>query len=625
MNQPELKTTITKEDVQELGLKCGIEIHQQLEGKKLFCNCPTTIRDDEPDYVVKRYLRASAGESGKIDIAALAEQKKQKYFLYEGYNDTTCLVELDEEPPHRVNENALRASLQMAKFLNANIVDQVRFMRKTVVDGSNTSGFQRTGLIGTNGKFTFTTEEGKELNIGVESVCLEEDAGKIVEEKSDYKKYNLSRLGIPLIEIATAPDMNDPEDIKRVAEHIGMLLRSLDNVKRGLGTIRQDVNISIKEGVRVEIKGAQDLRMIPTIAKNEMLRQYNLLQIFKTLKERKAEVGKELKDLSLLFETSTSKVIRSGLDAENGIVLGLALKGFAGITGLEIQPGRRYGTELSDHAKTMGVKGLFHSDELPNYGITEEEKNAVYQELKLNPETDAYLLIAAPEEIAKRALQVAADRASDYSLRKEVRNARPDGSSTYMRPMPGSSRMYPETDVPPENINEELIVLPQRLDEKIQHLTETFNLPEDIVKKVLKDGIDIEELANTYPNIKINSIIDYYYSMPQLIKKQYGEELNLEEMKLFTPLLLERLNNNDITKDALPELYYKLHKGEQINYENYKPIRIEDIKEEVEQFVKESIEQGLPQGAIIGKLMAKYKGKIDGKEVGKLVTTILRG
>ena len=618
MKNPNIKKEITEEDVVELKLKCGIEIHQQLEGKKLFCNCPTTIRDDKEDYTVKRYLRASAGESGKVDQAALAEQKKQKYFLYDGYYDTTCLVETDEEPPHEMNKDALRASLQISKLFEADIVDQVRVMRKTVVDGSNTSGFQRTSLISSEGKIKLSSEENGNYEIGIEAVCLEEDSAKIVKETTEFKHYNLSRLGIPLIEIATSPDMKTPNQIKEVAEYIGMVLRSLSNVKRGLGTIRQDVNISIAKGLRVEIKGAQDLKMIPTIAKNEMLRQHNLLEIFSVLEDRKAHVDKEIKDLSKLFADSTSKVIRGGLDVEDGSVLALRLHNFAGITGLEIQPGRRYGTELSDYAKMMGVKGLFHSDELPNYGITQEEKDGVYRALGANPETDAFLLIAANKGVAMRAIEAAQTRASNFNLIQEVRMARPDGSSSYMRPMPGASRMYPETDVSAIVIDKDNILVPKLLSEQIKDLVSKFGVAEDIAKKLIRDHIDLELLMKEYSNLKVNSIIDLYYGLSGMIKKKHSIDISLDEMKVYLPIILERLNENLITKDSVTEIVLSLHKGESINYDDYKPLSIDDIKEDLLKLLSDM--EGAPMGAIIGKAMAMYKGKIDGKELSKFIS-----
>ncbi|MFA6073279.1 MAG: Glu-tRNA(Gln) amidotransferase subunit GatE [Candidatus Woesearchaeota archaeon] len=284
-------------DYEELGFKCGIEIHQQLAGKKLFCNCPCQIRKDVPDFSIIRRLRASAGELGKVDKAALHEQQKSKIFEYLGYNDSTCLVEMDEEPPHPVNMVSIEAALIAAKLLNMKIVDSIQFMRKTVIDGSNTSGFQRTALIGYDG---FVEVNGKK--ICVDTLCLEEDACQVIERKNDKDVYNLSRLGIPLIEIATAPDIRSPNECKEVAGHIGMLLRSTGKILRGIGTIRQDVNISIKGSSRIEIKGFQDIRSIPIVIDNEIKRQINLIKDAKiSNKKIESEVRKAESDMSTSF------------------------------------------------------------------------------------------------------------------------------------------------------------------------------------------------------------------------------------------------------------------------------------------------------------------------------------
>ena len=246
---------------EKLGFKCGLEIHQQLEGKKLFCNCPTLNSDKEPDVKVERKLKAVVGETGEIDIAAEYEMSKNKRFLYESCSEDTCLVEYDEEPPHQLNKQALETTIKIALLLNAKIVDEIQVMRKTVVDGSNVSGFQRTALVAIDGYIK--TEDGAIIKIPV--ICLEEEAAQKLEESKDFVRYKLDRLGIPLIEIATSADIKSPEHAKEVASHIGMILRSIQGVKRGLGTIRQDVNISIKEGARPEVKGFQELRSIPKI------------------------------------------------------------------------------------------------------------------------------------------------------------------------------------------------------------------------------------------------------------------------------------------------------------------------------------------------------------------------
>lgn len=261
-----------KIDYEAIGFKAGLEVHQQLDTKKLFCNCPSVLRQDEPDFIVKRKLHVVAGESGEVDVAAKHEAKRERVFSYEGYNDTTCLVELDEEPPHEINPDALKIVLQIAIFLNAKIFPISQIMRKTVVDGSNTSGFQRSVLIARDG--WIITKSGR---VGIESICLEEDAARIIEKKQESGIFRLDRLGIPLVEIATSPDMKSAEHVKEVALYIGKVLRSC-KVKRGIGTIRQDINLSIKGGNRVEIKGFQEPSMMTKTIDNEIQRQMALLK-----------------------------------------------------------------------------------------------------------------------------------------------------------------------------------------------------------------------------------------------------------------------------------------------------------------------------------------------------------
>jgi len=272
--------------MEKIDSKIGLEVHYQLDVGKLFCNCPSILREENPDFIIKRKLKTSAGELGEIDETALYEFKKQKEFWYETYNDSNCLVELDEEPPHSINEKALDVVLQLCLLLNTQIVDQIQIMRKTVIDGSNTSGFQRTILIGRNG--FIETSKGK---VKIATICLEEDAARKIQETPSYIIYRLDRLGIPLIEITTHPDIKTPEHGKEVAQLIGMYVKSTGKTRGGIGSIRQDLNISINNKPRIEIKGVQDLRTIPRIIENEIKRQSNL-------KEIKSEVRKVNIDLT---------------------------------------------------------------------------------------------------------------------------------------------------------------------------------------------------------------------------------------------------------------------------------------------------------------------------------------
>ncbi len=272
-------------DYKELKFKSGLEVHQQLDanGKKLFCDCPAILRTDKSDFEVERKLHAVAGESGEIDVAAKYQATLNKKFFYQGHKENSCLIELDEEPPHEINSEALKIVVQIALLLNCKIQPITQIMRKTVVDGSNTSGFQRTVLIARDGHVE--TSEGI---VKIDSICLEEDSARKTKTENNNIYWSLDRLGIPLIEIATAPDIKTPEQAKECALKIGDVLRSC-KVRRGIGTIRQDVNISIRNENRVELKGMQDMKTFLRTINNEINRQ-------KELSDKKTPVKPEVRN-----------------------------------------------------------------------------------------------------------------------------------------------------------------------------------------------------------------------------------------------------------------------------------------------------------------------------------------
>jgi len=306
---------------EKLGFKAGLEIHQQIDAGKLFCSCPGFLRSEESHFKVKRKLHAVAGESGKVDVAVAHEASLGRSFIYEGYNDTTCLIELDEEPPKMINASALNEALKIALLLNCEIYLVAQIMRKTVIDGSNTSGFQRTVLIAHDGYIE--TSFG---NVKVDTVCLEEDSARLVSEKKGNEIiYRLDRLGIPLIEIATAPDMKKPEQVKESALKIGEILRAC-KVKRGIGTIRQDLNISIKGHDRVEIKGFQDPKiMIETINK-EITRQLEDLkgekragEVRNSKEDGSTEFSRPLPGKARMYPETDLPLLKISRDSINGI------------------------------------------------------------------------------------------------------------------------------------------------------------------------------------------------------------------------------------------------------------------------------------------------------------------
>ena len=603
-------------DYQQLGLKCGIEIHQQLEGKKLFCACPTIVRDDAPDFTIQRRLRASAGEQGDIDVAAQEEQLKSKNFVYEGYEDSTCLVELDCEPPHALNEEALYTALQFSRLVDASISPVIQVMRKTVVDGSNTSGFQRTALIGRNGYVE--TSQGK---VGITNLSLEEDSPKIIANTAEEKRYRLDRLGIPLIEIGTAPDIVSAQQCQETAKKLGLLLRSLPGIKRGLGTIRQDVNVSIAGGTRIEIKGVQDLRQVALFVELEVKRQVELLKLKEEIKERRLN-PLEIIDLTKTLSLSTSKIVVKTLQ-QKGKVLGMKVDGFAGLLGRELQPGYRVGTELSGRAKIKaGVGGIFHSDELPNYSITAEEVKKIRRELKC-AEKDAFVLVADQEVKAQKALKAAHTRVEELwsGVPKEVRQPNANGTTSFLRSMPGAARMYPETDIPLVYPNLKEIALPELLEEKIKRYQEKLGLSKDLAEFVaMSDKVELfEDLLEKHSGIKPAFMAEVLTSMLVDIKRAY----HLDAGKLTDDHFREvfrYLEEGKIHKDIVVDVLEEMITGK-FNLKKYEGLSTEELHKELMAVIHGN--KGAPFSALMGEAVKKLAGRASGEKISQHLKMLL--
>jgi glutamyl-tRNA(Gln) amidotransferase subunit E len=575
-------------DYHKIGLKAGLEIHQQLDTKtKLFCKCPTMLRDKkESTFSFKRYLRASKSEMGEVDEAALEEEKYSRTFIYKGY-DSICLVENDEQPPGELNREAIDISLEVALLLNMNPMDEVHTMRKIVIDGSNTCGFQRTALVATDGGIE--TEEGF---VGVDSLCLEEDAASKIETEGEAVVYSLDRLGIPLVEIGTAPDIRTAEQARKVAEQLGMILRSTGKVKRGLGTIRQDINISIEGGARVEIKGVQNLRLIGEIVKNEAVRQLKLIELREELKRRRAKIGRPIENLSGIFEGTSSKVIKKA----GGEVFGVCLRGFSGILGTEIQPGRRFGSELADFANKYGA-GLMHTDELPAYGITEEEVAQLKRTFDAT-EDDCVVIVAAERERAEKALKAVLRRAEEAmrEIPKETRRALLNGSSAYMRPLPGAARMYPETDVPPVGIDEQRLKqikskLPETFEHRKARYKKKFGLNDELADKISRNPYFslFERVMESYENIPATLVVRTLTdTLAELMQEGVGIEVEVERLEDQHFMdVFKLLSANAFGKEAVPDiLKFLANKPEMSVDKAVEEIGLKVNMEEVEKLIE---------------------------------------
>ena len=616
---------------EEYEMMCGIEIHQQLDTKKLFCSCDSHLCEDGQGAVYRR-LRPTTSEMGEVDRAALAQFQRHIGYRYQCCEGTSCLVELDEEPPHDVNADAMQIALTFSEMLEADIIDEIHFMRKIVVDGSNTSGVQRTALIATDGKVKVGDRD-----ISILSVCLEEDAARKVETKGDEILYRLDRLGIPLIEVATGPDMRTPEEVMEVAYRLGTLLRATRRVKRGIGTIRQDLNISIPGGARIELKGVGDLKMIPDYVRNEVNRQKMLIRVKTILNDRGTKaVPFEPVDVTDIFKTCESKVIKGALD-DKGKVIAVRLPGFAGVMNGDNKT-LRLGSEMAQRARTKGVKGIFHSDELPNYGIEQSYVDDLRSFLGMTGENDAFVICAAREKKATDALEAAVIRANEAleGVPEETRDPLPDGTTKYSRPLPGAARMYPETDVPPTTITDERLQqvrdnMPEFPEQIEKRLVDQYGINQQQARQIVRQSDDelFERIAqdramapiaatmflNAYSEMEHDGIDTHVFTDDDIL----GLFAMLKDgrfAKEALPSILREMATGTSAEDAIKKLGVEaVDAGEAAAI-------IEKIVNERADFVREKGMGAI--GGLMGPVMGALRGKIDGKQANQLLTEAIK-
>lgn len=601
-----------KLDYRALGLKSGLEIHIQLNTRrKLFCECPPVLRDDEPHFRVARRLYVALSELGAVDPAAAWEVRKQRAYVYEGYRDTTCLVELDEEPPHMPDEEALATAVATAKIFNAKPYDEIYVMRKIVVDGSNTSGFQRTMLVAHDGRAKILG-----YDIGVDTIALEEDAARKIKEEGKVVYYRLDRLGIPLVEISTSPMSYEPQEVEEVAWIIGYSVKVTGRAKRGIGTVRQDVNVSIAGGAKTEIKGVPQLDLIPKVIEYEVLRQLNLLKIKEELNNRGApqpEGGPV--DVTAVFANTRSKILRRVLD-QGGAVYAVKAPGFQKLLGFEVQPGRRFGSELADYVRAWTeLGGLIHSDELPGYGITADEVRELEQRLGVN----AFILLSgADRRELEEAARVVVERMREAfrGVPEETRAANPDGTTRFMRPRPGAARMYPETDLPPIKITFEIEkkaeeIASRNLEAELNKLT-SLGVNRDMAVRLIKSPwLDyFEDYISKYkvPPTLIASIL---LNTARALSRE-GVDVTPEKIES----VLKALEAGAITKEAVEEVLRAMKEGEDAldAAKRLGLIRMpyEEVKKIVEQLVKE-----VGPDKALREAMRRYRGRVDASDVAK--------
>jgi len=621
-------------DYEKIGLKVGLEIHQQLDtSAKLFCNCKPELFREEPELTFLRSLRPTQSELGQVDPAAYFEFQKGVRILYEATTTTSCLVEMDEEPPHPLNMEAVEIALRSGLMMNAKPVDEIHVMRKTVIDGSNTTGFQRTCVIALNGD----VKVGEKL-VPIQHVSLEEDAARKMGQEGEIIRYRIDRLGIPLVEVATAPVINSPKEAKEVALAIGRVLRATGKVKRGLGTIRQDLNISIPNGALMEIKGVQELELVSLAVEYEVQRQLSLIKISEELKKNGIEengVKEEFFDVTDVFKQTKCKVIRKTLE-KNQQVLAVKLPKFKGFLKRELMPDFRLGTEMADRARFWGrVGGIFHTDELPAYGITTEEVEKLKKAVKAE-EHDAIVLVADKPENTEDALRAVVERAREAikGVPQETRTSNPDGTTHYMRPRPGAARMYPETDIPPIRITEQYLKhvgshLPEMPEQKLERLMKEYGLNKKLTKQISdSERSELFEAIVKESQVSPTTVAVFLTETLKALKRDGVQVDNVSEKRIRE--IFMSINSEELTKEAIPDIISWLSKHENKSVkEAISSLGLEVLsKKELEKIVDKAIraskklieERGINAfGVLMGIIMKEVRGRANAGSVSELI------
>ncbi len=613
-------------------MKIGLELHQQLATGKLFCPCPSELSEASRSQFFRR-LRATSGEAGALDAAAQQQAARGRLYRYE-VTPSSCLVEADEEPPHPLNPEALSVALSLAELLDAHPVDEIQVMRKLVVDGSNTSGFQRTALVAVDGVLQLN---GRTYSLP--TFCLEEDAARKVEAKDGDSAYRLDRLGIPLLEIATGPEIRSGPEAREVAEALGALLRATRRVRRGIGSIREDVNVSVEGGARVEIKGVQELRLIARFVENEGERQQKLIAIRDELVARAVSPPQApVQPVTDLFRETTSRslagVIRSG-----GGVWGFALPGFGGLLGKSATDPERLGRELADRARAEGIGGILHSDELPGYGIDAATVAKVRSRLGAEEPQAAFVLVAGPDPaVALRALEAIRQRAEQAlsGVPEETRDPLPEGRTRYSRPLPGRHRMYPETDVPPLRVPADLLAsvrqhLPERPASARARLEREHGLSAELAHQLVRDGeVDVFDLlrAQGHPPALVARILTQ--DLPPLEERRGAPlaQSASERARILDGLLVEVARGRLAKEGAPPVLEKMVVEGlplpAALTESGFAGGENPALEVQVESLLDREHTLWEARGMaafqpLMGHLMASVRGRIDGQVVAEML------
>ncbi|MFO7997550.1 MAG: Glu-tRNA(Gln) amidotransferase subunit GatE [Bacteroidales bacterium] len=629
----------TQADYDRIGFMSGLEVHQQLDTReKLFCRCPCGIYQDDDDFdaEVIRHMRPTLSELGEYDGTALMEFKTRKEIIYRLKNPTTCTYEVDDTPPFPVNRDAVDIAIQISLLKKLNIVGEIHITRKQYLDGSIPTGFQRTAIIGVEGEI-----ELRDKKVRLIQLSLEEDSCREVSDIGHTRIYKTDRLGMPLIETVTYPDMVNPGEVEEACQVIRFLNRSTGRVRTGLGAARQDVNVSCRGGTRVEIKGVSRIKWIPELTHNEAFRQYALLQVRDLLSKKVKSpedwkpAHKKLDPLGLPFRSGLLKGIhKKGLE-----LYGVLLPGFHGILSHFTQPGKIFADEISDRLKVIACiekPNMTHSEALRP--IEGPEVMQVIRKTLGGRVADAILLFWGPSADIPTALETIEERCrmAFHGVPNETRKSFEDGTTIFERVLPGADRMYPDTDSAPIPLKDEDIErlgknLPQPTIEAYM-MMKKWGIPEDTYTYILK--------KNLFPLLR--EIIETLQEDPVFVGTLFGHRLkHIEGQQEKAPgfkyrqvlHLLKKLHERGYDRELIKPMLGVVYQHPKMDFESlltsigFREMAEEEVVSNLTFLIKKfgSIRQSDDENAAINWLMGQLRPAAMGNIELKTLREILEG
>ena len=635
----------TKTDYKRIGFMSGLEVHQQLDTeKKLFCNCPSGVFNAHDDYdaEVIRHMRPTLSELGEYDGTALMEFKTKKEITYRLNNKTTCTYEVDDTPPFPINKQALEIALEISLLSKLNIVGEVHITRKQYLDGSIPTGFQRTAILGVEGEIQL-----KNKKVRLIQLSIEEDSCREISDIGHKRIYKTDRLGMPLIETVTYPDLFTPQELTEAAQYIRFLNRSTGKVRVGMGAGREDVNVSCKGGSRVEIKGVAHNKLIPILSHNEAFRQYSLLNLRNSL-NKKVKEPKKWKISHKFLNYHDFEFEYKPLKEANKLdykIVAVNLPKFKAALSHFTQPEKIFANELIDRLKVIAClekPNMVHTEEIkPQFNEKKFEPHFTkIKKLLKSKEEDAQIIFWGPEEDIETALETIEERCqmAFEGIPEETRKYFHNGTTIFERVLPGADRMYPDTDSAPIPLENEYIEtlrknMPIDISERLTQLYK-WKIPADThyylfrnnllptIEKIVKLGFKPKFIGTFFGHIvkniegQYNKRPDFSYSkiygLFKFIKEQKLNENiakpilnvlyqypNMEFQSILTTLKFKKRSKNELLApiDFLIEKFYEINKPEkknvipdwimgEIHSQALGNINLKDLKNEIEKKIK---------------------------------------